>query len=453
MACTTLLNVARKAGPEIAGYRNDGVSLIETVLEASPAILHGLSTPLKIDFYEAVAVMVAAVREPQRQDDYLIRASFELEQQWVEAVASLGSPAYFADFSVANDLSLFLRISACFCSAIGLSYRRYFNRCFGCLGALFEVYSGLVGEALARDGQQALNFSSVKKYRGVRKDVLLLVQSLVEAHRDDQGAFGEYNGMVMQFVTQFVEGAVEVREAEVLDLVSTVLATLKGPAVAALLVVLPSIIQAVLPMITNDFTSYPEVRLSFFSLLKAISSNCLEVLVSLESGVFQTVVNCLLWAVRHEIMSIHEVGIEAINAFLTSVNARPDHCQQFYAVFFTQILNEVLFVATDKMHQNGFAQQAVTLHMLIDVAPRLEFSLFGGAEDNRTQLFRHVLHVMSGGVRQSVGQGARKGTRETLRGGWLQSEGLQGGPEGLLDQSAIVHSGRSGGGSGEAVRG
>jgi exportin-1 len=53
--------------------------------------------------------------------------------------------------------------------------------------------------------------------------------------------------------------------------------------------ILESVFQATLDMINKDFQEYPEHRVGFYSLLKAIDSNCFSALLGLPATTFKLV--------------------------------------------------------------------------------------------------------------------------------------------------------------------
>jgi exportin-1 len=401
MACNTLLKIAKQLGLQFVRPQSNPKSpaselLIEVVLTAMPRIIEKMSIPRKIDFYEALGCMIAAEPDEQTKVGYLIRASAELERLWMSVFNHISDKDFFTNMNNANSISLFLRIHANFCLATGYSYRLYFDRCFANVDQVYQNYYQLMGEMLGAIGPAALNYAELKKFRGVRKDILVLFQNLILVHKNHpQNFLSNYSGIFDRILQSFISEPSETKEAEVFDVISAALSVLDRESIVGLLSSLPMILQSTLPMITQDFTSFPEVRHAFFGLLKSIANNCFDVFVQLEAENFQTIISCLLWALRHEIMSIHEVGMGAIIAFLTNINRQRDYMEAFYKAFFIKIFNEVLFVATDGLHQNGFSDQAKCLFLLIAVAGQLPFPLLDGTEDNLTQLYGHTAKLMS----------------------------------------------------------
>lgn len=401
MACNTLIKIGKSLGPQLVQpltslKGNLEEPLIHMVLDAIPGLIPNLSIIRKIDFYEAVGYIIAAEKDEQTKIGFLIRASADLEKTWINVCTNAGNRSFFLDINNTNTISLFLRINANFCASIGPSYKLYFERCFGNLDQIYEIYYVLICEMISQYGIQTLAYSEMKKYRGVRKDIINFFQNFILIHKDNSDTFvANYSRIFNKIIEIFIHEISETKEAEVFEMISASLSVLSRQSISTLLSSLPLILESTLPMITQDFTSYPEVRIAFFGLLKSISNNCFEIILNLEANCFKTIVNCLLWAIRHEIMTIHEVGMEALIAFLMNINQNSNFINQFYKIYFEQIINELLFVTTDKMHQNGFGNQAKCLYILFRVVPSFEFKIGQGSEENNMLLYKHILGIMT----------------------------------------------------------
>lgn len=397
MACNTLIKIAKQLGSRfVVPVENpkaaESVLLIEEILEATPRVVSKMSMTRKIDFHEAVAYMIAAESDEQTKVGYIIKASGALEREWISA---LSGPQATSRAS-ADALSLFLRIQSHFCSAIGYSYRLYFERWQEQIEIVYNGYRDHLMKMLSEVGSSVVGYADFKKLRGVRKDILVLFTNLTLAHKDHSDYFlKNYSVLFNNILVSFISEPAEIKEAQVFDLIAASLTVLDKASAELLLTSLPMLLEITLPMITQDFTSYPELRLSFFGLLRAVAVHCFEFFLKLEFEKIKTIINSLLWALRHETVNVHEVGIAAINAFLGNINNRPDLASSFYKSFFLPVFDEVLYVTTDRLHQNSFSEQASCLYTLMQVVNHLNFPLFSGKNQNIQELYTHTLEVMS----------------------------------------------------------
>jgi exportin-1 len=112
-------------------------------------------------------------------------------------------------------------------------------------------------------------------------------------------------------------------------------------------------------MITKNFEDYPEHRLKFFFLLRAIASHCFRALFSLSSQQLKLVMDSIIWAFRHTERNVAETGLNLLLDMLTNFQAS-EFCNQFHQTYFLTIEQEIFAVLTDTFHKPGYK-----LHVLI----------------------------------------------------------------------------------------
>uniref|UniRef100_A0A1I7V5J0 CRM1_C domain-containing protein n=1 Tax=Loa loa TaxID=7209 RepID=A0A1I7V5J0_LOALO len=102
-------------------------------------------------------------------------------------------------------------------------------------------------------------------------------------------------------------------------------------------------------MINRDMEEYPEHRLNFFSLLQALNHECFDVLISLPPEHFRLIVDAVVWAFKHTMRNVAEIGLDILKDMLTQfgVHRNKERAQTFYKHFFMEILVHVLTVVTD----------------------------------------------------------------------------------------------------------
>ncbi|KAF9670475.1 hypothetical protein SADUNF_Sadunf13G0072900 [Salix dunnii] len=118
-------------------------------------------------------------------------------------------------------------------------------------------------------------------------------------------------------------------------------------------------LNSVLQMITKNFEDYPEHRLKFFSLLRAIATHCFPALIRLSSEQLKLVMDSIIWAFRHTERNIAETGLNLLLEMLKNFQAS-EFCNQFYRSYFLTIEQEIFAVLTDTFHKPGFK-----LHILV----------------------------------------------------------------------------------------
>ncbi|MBA0555008.1 hypothetical protein Golob_014076, partial [Gossypium lobatum] len=118
-----------------------------------------------------------------------------------------------------------------------------------------------------------------------------------------------------------------------------------------------------LQMITKNFEDYPEHRLKFFSLLRAIATHCFPALIQLSSQQLKLVMDSIIWAFRHTERNIAETGLNLLLEMLRNFQAS-EFCNQFYRTYFLTIEQEIFAVLTDTFHKPGFKLHVLILQQL-----------------------------------------------------------------------------------------
>lgn len=112
--------------------------------------------------------------------------------------------------------------------------------------------------------------------------------------------------------------------------------------------------ESTLNMIKDDFVNYPEFREGYFLLVDKIVKHCTGGLFSIASDKFMTIINTILFAMKHEKPELMEIGLETMHALNQLVVTEPSITSLFYQNFYLQIIRDILAVMTDYRHMSGF---------------------------------------------------------------------------------------------------
>ena len=104
--------------------------------------------------------------------------------------------------------------------------------------------------------------------------------------------------------------------------------------------ILELIFTSTLTMITRDFQSYPDHRMNFFTFLKAVINSAFESLFSIPADQFKTIINCVIWAFKHDLSMLYELGLDILLIILKKVNSDINISNQFYQIYYLQLLND-----------------------------------------------------------------------------------------------------------------
>jgi exportin-1 len=175
----------------------------------------------------------------------------------------------------------------------------------------------------------------------------------------------------------------DARDPEVLSLMATVINKLKGEVAAEVPRILEAIFECTLEMITKNFEDFPEHRINFFMLLKAVNTHCFASLFSIPAQHQKLVVDSVVWAFKHTERNIADTGLEILFSLLQHVQQHTQVSQGFFQSYYLNLMQHVLEVLTDRLHKSGFKMHATILKHMFDMveAGQLQAPLWEGRTD------------------------------------------------------------------------
>lgn len=143
--------------------------------------------------------------------------------------------------------------------------------------------------------------------------------------------------------------------------------------------IMEHVFECTLEMINKDFSEFPEHRVEFFSLLRAInlhcfpgkqrlmlqqakSANLVAALLKLDSRQFKFVIDSCMWASKHDNREVEYAGLNMCLELITNIaDTDAATSNAFFQQFYITILQDVFFVLTDTDHKAGFKSQSMLL--------------------------------------------------------------------------------------------
>ena len=131
--------------------------------------------------------------------------------------------------------------------------------------------------------------------------------------------------------------------------------------------IMEAVFECTLSMIIGNLEDYPDVRLHFFTLLKAINAHAFSALFAIPAEVRKRVVDSVAYAMKHTERTVAETGLDILYELLENVERHPQVAQDFYQQYLLLLLQEVLYVMTDRLHKSGIKMHATLLRHMIHV--------------------------------------------------------------------------------------
>ena len=385
MAVDTLLKIAQKCKRkfvimqlgETQPFLSELLTNLQTIIcDLEPAQVHL--------YYEAIGQMVQSESDQARRDQYLLQLMDPPNVMWAQIIRQArANVEYLKDPAVIKNLANILRTNVGVCTSLGQPFVTQLKLIFVDMLHVYKLYSELVSAQVASGGQHATRTSIVKLLRSVKKEVLRLIECFVE-RAEDCATIGQQfvPEMLDPILGDYARSVPAARDAEVLSLFATIVERLQGEVTANVPRIFEAVFDPTLQMITRNFEDFPDHRLKFFSLLRAIANNCFETLLRLEMTQLKLVMDSIVWAVHHTERNVAETGLNLLLELLRSF-AKCEFAAQFYQAFFMRVLTEILAVLTDTFHKPGFKLHALILQNMFTMVenPALTLPLWDAASE------------------------------------------------------------------------
>ncbi|CAA6668710.1 unnamed protein product [Spirodela intermedia] len=358
MACDTFLKIVQKCKRKfVVTQVGENEPFVSELLTSLPVTVADLEPHQIHSFYESVGHMIQAESDPVKRDEYLKRLMDLPNQKWAEII---GQASQRVDILKDQDvIRTVLNILQC----CWLSWHLFFPQIsviFLDMLTVYRMYSELVSSSIAEGGPYASKTSYVKLLRSVKRETLKLIETFLDKAEDQPHIGKQFVPPMMDPVLgDYSRNVPDARESEVLSLFATIINKYKGVMTEDVPRIFEAVFECTLEMITKNFEDYPEHRLKFFSLLRAIATYCFPALFQLSSQQLKLVMDSINWAFRHTERNIAETGLNLLLEMLKNFQAS-DFCNQFHRTYFLTIVQEIFAVLTDTFHKPGFK-----LHVLI----------------------------------------------------------------------------------------
>ncbi|KAJ1026770.1 hypothetical protein NDA16_002067 [Ustilago loliicola] len=371
MACDTYIKIAQKCRRHfVIQQAGEQEPFIDEILRNLHRITLDLS-PLQVHtFYEAVGYMIAA--QPNRPtQERLIAKLMELPnsawdslmQQAHNNVDVLGSPENI------KILSNVLKTNVSACVSIGTYFLPQIGRIYLDMLALYRSVSGIISAKVEAEGLIATKTPMVRGLRTIKKEILRLVETYVKRAEDLEAVNVNLIPSLLDAILGDYNRNVPVaRDAEVLNVMATITSRLQGLLTDKIAPILDAVFEPTLNMINQDFAEFPEHRVGFFKLLRAINLYCFPALLELPPPKFKLTMDSIIWAIKHTMRDIADTGLNICLELLNNISGSPlEVANGFYQQYLLNIIQDIFFVLTDSDHKSGFKTQCVLLARIFEL--------------------------------------------------------------------------------------
>ncbi|TMW64452.1 hypothetical protein Poli38472_013074 [Pythium oligandrum] len=374
MACDTFLKIAQKCRKKfVVTQVGETRPFVEELMEELPRIVSDLETHQVHTFYEAVASMIAAETDPERKDALLARLMTLPNEAWRAIMAQAATDiSILYDSRGIKEIVKILRTNVRVCTEVKSGFNSQMGFVFQDMLNVYAAHTQRIAQFVEQGGEIAVRSSEVRAMRSVKRESLRLLDAFVSRSGSSDAARQVVvnhflPAMLETILTDYQSATPTAKESEVLSLLATCINTLKKLITPTVPSILNAVFECTLQMITKNFEDFPEHRMKFFELLKAVNEYCFESLFALPQELQKLVVDSIIWAFKHTERNVSDTGLATLFALLLNIQGSPQIAAGFYRSFYLVLLQDILAVLTDRLHKPGFKLHAAILRHMFSV--------------------------------------------------------------------------------------
>ncbi len=265
----------------------------------------------KLMFYEAIGNMVSKEIDFKKQSMYVQKMMSVIYDEWTKIFEEANkNPEVLLNTVNIRNIDLILKINERVAFSAGTCYFSFGSYIYDNIIKMYSYYSNMVNQAYQTNNQ--FN-STVKVIKITKRTILKFLQTLVKYNEDREGILKfilpPLSGLIDQYRTSHFEN----RDPDVLLVFSEILSKLKNAQYEYINSIWNYLCLFTLEMIKSDFQSFPEHRMNFFTLIKALIFNAFDALFQIQDSNFnKDVLNAIIWAFKHDQPLISETGLETL---------------------------------------------------------------------------------------------------------------------------------------------
>jgi len=411
MACDTFIKIAQKCRRHFVTVQmGEVLPFIEEILNQTSSIICDLQPQQVHTFYEAVGYMIAAQTDTSIQEALIDKYMGLPNQVWDDIISQASRNVdVLKDMDAIKQLSSILKTNVRACKSLGHPYVAQLGRIYLDMLNVYKVMSENITQAIGINGEIVTRQPLIKGMRVIKRETLKLISAWIERSAAHQMVLENFippllDAVLLDYRNTAVPSA---REPEVLSTIATIVDKLQSHITPMIAKILDAVFQCTLEMINKDFEEYPEHRTNFYLMVQTVNTHCFNALVAIPPAQFKLVFDSIVWALKHTMRNVADTGLAILYQMLMNIQCEgvgePNIVQQeFYRVFFCEIIQHIFAVLTDSSHSAGLNMHATILGHLFTILETgvVKVPLFPGAAegiqvpDNKTFIQGYVANLL-----------------------------------------------------------
>ncbi|KAI9711412.1 MAG: Exportin-1 [Candelaria pacifica] len=382
MACDTFIKIANKCKRHFVVLQpGETEPFIEEIVRTMRKITIDLTPQQVHTFYEACGYMISAQGQKNVQERLIQELMSIPNTAWDTIITQANqNPSILQDAETIKVVGNIMKTNVAACSSIGSYFYPQIGRIYLDMLSMYRATSQMISEAVTREGVIATKTPRVRGLRTIKKEILKLIDTYVQKADDLEMVNNNIVPHLLDAVlVDYSRNVPDARDAEVLNVMTTIITRLHvrwTPHISKFMnlmedkvpIIMENVFECTLEMINKDFSEYPEHRVEFFKLLRAINMYCFPALLKLDARQFKFVIDSCMWASKHDNREVEYAGLNMCIELLNNMGEIDRQTSgMFFRQFFLTILQDVFFVLTDTDHKAGFKSQSMLLAKMFNL--------------------------------------------------------------------------------------
>ncbi|XP_049851621.1 exportin-1-like [Schistocerca gregaria] len=356
MACDTFLKISRSTAKQFVISQGKGEGpFIDVLLENIEKFISKLDEGQLLTFYSAVSVLINANSNPVKKQQQIELMMKLPNSTWHQITACASSDInILRDLEVVRNIAKIVKTNISACKVLGQSFESQIYRIYYDMLNIYKVYSEDISASVQQQGPRYLNTTDAKARRTVKQNILVLIRTYVKRTTNPNSIVSSILQPLLKSVLEdYKFGIPEARDPEVLTLLSELIRKCQDLIIDEIPLFFDSVFECTISMITENFADYPDHRIQFFDFICSVNHSCFKALLLMPSSHFQTIINAIVWALRHTMRNVSKTGLQTLLELLLNVE-KEGVANEFYSVCFLSLLQEILVMLLDGLHKADF---------------------------------------------------------------------------------------------------
>lgn len=326
---------------------------IEVIIENIPNTISDLDDNQVHTFFEALGEIVSAHPNHEEREKLAVRMMEVLNINWQEIM-------HLANIDVNNlmETSNLRKISSILisniraCQKLGSSFTKQIAFLYLDMLNVYKLCSETISQIILHKGPNAAKTIHVRAMRTVKQKTLVLIETFVSTSSNIEPIIKDFlPPLLMPVLEDYRQGISESRDPEVLSLMAQIVTKCHKHIVNEIPVIFDHLFQCTLDMIVQNFEDYPDHRIQFFKLIRAVNKYCFDAILMMSESNFKLIVDSIVWAFKHTMRNVSETGLLVLYDLLENV-VEKNVIDSFAVNYFIPLISDIFYVLTDGLHKN-----------------------------------------------------------------------------------------------------